>query len=210
MSEPLRDDLLDAIVNLSFIGEFRDTDAGHLPRLSAVARLLAEALGLPPAEVELIGLAAPMHDVGKAGIADEILLKPGRLTNEERADMQGHTVLGAKLLANGTSAVVRLGARIARSHHERWDGTGYPDALAGAETPIAARIVGLADGLDAMVTRRVYKPAVTLDEAFGEVRAARGKQFDPGLVDAFLRVEDRLRAIYADAGDDEDDEGWLA
>jgi putative two-component system response regulator len=170
--------------------EFRDDDTGdHTKRVGHLSGRLAEAIGLDAATVELIRLAAPLHDIGKVGISDAILLKPGTLTAEERAVMQTHTTIGSRMLENGGSELVRLSQRIARSHHERWDGSGYPDRISGQAIPLEARIVGVADFLDAVTHSRPYRSGWSLGEALETIRAATGSHFDPAVVKALLSLD---------------------
>jgi putative two-component system response regulator len=138
-----------------------------------------------------------LHDVGKIGIPDSILLKPGPLDSEEREIIKRHSLLGNRLLANGRSPVLTLGAQIALSHHERWDGSGYPDGLAKERIPIAARIAAIGDVFDALTSDRVYAPAVPFPEAVEQMREERGRHFDPQLLDLFLASTDQLQAIRA-------------
>jgi putative two-component system response regulator len=154
-----------------------------------ISGLLAEAIGLGMTAVELIKRAAPLHDIGKVGIPDSILLKPGLLTPEERTIMQTHAAIGSQMLANGRSDLVRLSQRIARHHHERWDGSGYPDRLVGKSTPLEARIVGVADFLDAVTHDRPYRAAWTLNDALATIVAARGSHFDPVVVEALMGLD---------------------
>jgi len=211
MSTAPMDQNLETIIRLSFVAEFRDSDTGnHLQRVSLLATLLAEELGLAAPDVALISQAAPMHDVGKVAIPDDILLKPGRLTYDERRVMQDHTVIGMKLMAGSEAELLKVACRIIRSHHEHWDGRGYPDGISGEDIPIEARIVALVDVYDALVTKRVYKPAATHEEAAEILRSASGSQFDPAVVDAFFRAEDRVLAILAECGEEDDDDGWVA
>jgi putative two-component system response regulator len=174
---------------LARAAEFRDDATGeHARRVSHITALLAEALGLDAAEVTLIRQAAPLHDVGKIGISDRILLKPGKLTPAEYAAMQAHTTIGAALLAGGDSALVQLAEQIALTHHERWDGAGYPRGLAGERIPHAGRLVAIADVFDALTHVRPYKDAWSVAAAVEEIRHERGRHFDPEVVDAFLRL----------------------
>lgn len=208
MTEERVDQELEAVLKLSFVAEFRDPDsAEHLSRISRVSRLLAETMGLPDDQVRCLELAASMHDIGKCSIPDEILLKPAALTPDERVTMQAHTVVGARLLADASSPVLRMAEVIARCHHERWDGTGYPNGLAGTKIPLVARIVGLADVYDALVTRRVYKAAVAPERAAEILRQDSGRHFDPDVVEAFFAVEDEISGIYEQHDEDEGD--WL-
>lgn len=186
----------EAILCLSRAAERRDSETGaHLVRMAEYVRLVAEALDLPSSEVELIYAAAPMHDVGKIGIADHILLKPGKLDADEYELMKRHTSYGHEILADGDSPLLRMAAEIALSHHERYDGTGYPRHLGGAQIPLVARIVGLADVFDALVSERPYKHAWPLEEARQHIGLGRARQFDPDCVDAFLSRWEDVRTV---------------
>lgn len=167
--------------------EIRDGYTGHhTKRVGAMAAKIAEGFGELPDVVERIRLAAPLHDIGKIGIPDALLAKPGRLTPEEMRIMQRHTIIGAELLSPGVTDVMIAAARIARSHHERWDGTGYPDGLAGEAIPLAARIVAIADVHDSLRFDRPYRKAMSAKQAMSEIERGAGSQFDPQLV-AVLR-----------------------
>ncbi|HEU4881582.1 MAG TPA: HD domain-containing phosphohydrolase, partial [Longimicrobium sp.] len=155
-------------------------------RVGELSARIAAAMGLPEEEVEMIRRTAPLHDVGKVGIPDEVLLKPGKLTPEEWEVMKQHTTIGARLLSAGRSEMVRLAESIARSHHERWDGGGYPHCLSGENIPLAARIVALADVYDALSSDRPYRPAWPHDEVVAHIALGRGTHFDPRVVDAFI------------------------
>jgi HD-GYP domain-containing protein (c-di-GMP phosphodiesterase class II) len=188
-TEELRQTQLEIVSRLGRAVESRDADTGtHVDRMSALCQRLALAVGMPPAEAELLRHAAALHDVGKVGIPDRILRKPGRFDADERAVMETHTRIGADILAGSSSPLIQLAAVIARSHHERWDGTGYPDGLRGEEIPVAARICTVCDVFDALLSVRPYKPAWRLDDALTELTAQRGRQFDPALVDAFVEL----------------------
>lgn len=165
--------------------EYRDGNTGgHVSRVATISRMIAEGLGLSPERCRIIYLAAPLHDIGKIGIADAILSKPGKLTPEEYGVMREHVTIGARILENGTSDLIRVAELIAQSHHERWDGKGYPDRLSGADIPIEARIVSVADVLDALCSERPYKEAWPTEKAFAEVVSCSGSQFDPACVAA--------------------------
>jgi putative two-component system response regulator len=180
---------LEVLERLAQAAEFRDDDTGqHTRRVAEMAARLAAELGLPAEQVEMIRQAAPLHDVGKIGISDTILLKPGKLTNEEFDVIKGHAAIGARLLANGHSDFVKLAEIIALSHHERWDGRGYPHKLKEEEIPLEGRIVAIADVFDALTNERPYKKAWPVGEACAEIERQSGKQFDPRVVEAFLRV----------------------
>jgi PAS domain S-box-containing protein len=185
---------------LALAAEFRDNDTyAHTERVGELCALIAEQLGLPADEIRLLRLAAPLHDVGKLSIRDSILLKQGKLTDPEFELMKTHTVHGATILAGSSSDVLQLAEQIALYHHERWDGTGYPNRLAGEQIPIAARIVGLADVFDALTHRRPYKPAWPIEDALAEIHRGRGTQFDPAIVDAFDALdEDMVVALTLD------------
>jgi putative nucleotidyltransferase with HDIG domain len=189
-TEQLEQARIEIIERLAHAAEYRDDDTGqHTRRVAQISGLLAERLGLPDGEVARIRRAAPLHDVGKIAIPDAILLKPGKLTSSEFNSMKTHTTIGAEILSGSQSRLLRLAEEIARSHHERWDGTGYPAALAGAEIPIAGRIVALADVFDALSHRRPYKPAWSVAESVEEIRRLAGSHFDPTLVDAFDQLD---------------------
>ena len=175
------------LARLAAAAEHRDDDTGrHTLRVGELSAAVAETLRLPREAVELIRAAAPLHDVGKIGVPDHILLKAGKLTPEEFAVMKAHTTIGAAILAGGRSALVIEAERIALNHHERWDGTGYPNGLVGTAIPLGARIVAVADVFDALTHERPYRPAWPLDRVIEEIRAQSGHHFDPDVVAAFL------------------------
>jgi putative two-component system response regulator len=179
---------IEIIERLARAAEFRDDHSGqHTERVGQMAALIAEQIGLPDTQVYLIRRAAPLHDVGKIGIPDSVLLKPGKLTVEEFAIVKTHTAIGARILSGSSFTILRLAEEIAFNHHERWDGTGYV-GIAGAAVPLAGRIVAIADVFDALTQTRPYKAAWTVTEAVSEIERQRGRQFDPTLVDAFLRI----------------------
>ncbi|MCU6791462.1 response regulator [Paenibacillus sp. WQ 127069] len=167
--------------------EYRDDMTGqHTQRVGRLSGLIADRLGLPARQVEMIRMAAPLHDIGKIGIPDELLLKPGRFEPEEFERMKLHTTIGASILEGSYFAVLKMAEIIAGSHHEKWDGTGYPQGLSGETIPIEARIVALADFYDALTHERPYKKTWTPQEAITEVENQRGKHFDPQIVDVFI------------------------
>jgi len=179
---------LEILERLARAAEFRDDTTGqHTERVGHMAALLARELGLPDAQVSLIRRAAPLHDVGKIGIPDSILLKLGPLTAAEFELVKTHTTIGARILSGSRFALLRLAEEIAFSHHERWDGTGYA-SLAGDQIPLAGRIVAVADVFDALTQKRPYKAAWPLQDAVAEIDRQRGRQFDPDVVEAFLRI----------------------
>lgn len=197
----LRETQLEILQRLSRAAEWRDADTGqHVERMGQLSQRLALALGMPAAEAEQLGNAAVAHDIGKIAIPDRILLKPGRLTVEEREEMQHHALIGASMLSGSSSPLMQLAETIARTHHERWDGTGYPAGLAGEDIPLAGRICGICDVFDALVSERPYKSGWPFSDAIAELRAQAGRHFDPALVEAFVRVAERAHAdLYAGA-----------
>jgi putative two-component system response regulator len=167
--------------------EMHDLDTGrHVKRMAATAALLGELLGLDRDRVLLLRAAAPMHDVGKVATPDSVLRKPGALTPAERQVMQRHTTVGHEILADSESELLQLAATIALTHHERWDGSGYPRGLAGEQIPIEGRITAVADVFDALLSDRCYRAALPLDDAVESIREGRGTHFDPAIVDALL------------------------
>ena len=177
----------EAIHRLSAAAEFRNQETGeHIARMSSYCRLLAQLAGLDAERAELLRIASPMHDVGKIGIPDAVLLKPGGLSDEERVLMQSHTVIGHRILAGSGAELLDLAAVLALTHHEKVDGTGYPNALEGDDIPIEGRIVAVADVFDALTSNRVYRPAFTEDAARRVLEDGRGTHFDAGLLDLFL------------------------
>ncbi|MGI9658083.1 MAG: HD domain-containing phosphohydrolase [Gaiellaceae bacterium] len=184
------------INRLSQAAEFRDYETGqHIERVSTYAEALARDLGLDAARCELIRLAAPLHDVGKIAVPDEILLKPGSLSQSERATMEEHALLGHRILDGSGAELLHLAVTIALTHHERYDGTGYPQGLRGDDIPIEGRIVAVADVFDALTSDRVYRGAMTYDEALELMAQGRGTHFDPDVLDTFVAL---LSALPAD------------
>jgi putative two-component system response regulator len=182
------------IMRLSRAAEFRDPETGaHIQRMSNYSRLIAEQLGLPQEEQELVLRAAPMHDVGKIAIPDHILLKPGRLDEDELAIMQTHAEKGFEILRGSKSALLDTAALIARTHHEKWDGSGYPQGMKGEDIPLFGRIVAIADVFDALTTERPYKQAWEIERALRFLRENSGTHFDPDCIHAFLaRLDDAV------------------
>ena len=184
---PLVDELQEIAAVCGRAIELNDSSTGdHVNRIGAVAAFLAGRLRLDPARVELLHAAVPMHDVGKIGIRDEILRKPGPLTAAERAEMQHHTLIGHELFSESKSELLRIAATIALTHHERFDGGGYPQGLAGEEIPLEGRITAVADVFDALLSDRCYRPAMSVDQTVALIREGRGSQFDPRIVDVLL------------------------
>jgi hypothetical protein len=179
----------ETVRRLSMAVEFRDEDTGaHIERIGRFSTLLAEQVGMEEEFCLRMVHAAPLHDVGKVAIPDAILLKPGKLTAEERAIVETHAEEGHRLLKGSSSAILDLAATIALSHHEKWDGSGYPRGVRGEAIPIEGRIVAIADVFDALTSDRVYRKAFPVEEAVAMMRSERGKHFDPVLLDAFLEV----------------------
>lgn len=175
------------IVRISRAAEFRDPETGaHIQRMAHYSRLIAARLGLSAADQDLVLSAAPMHDVGKVGIPDKILLKPGKLDAEEFAVMQTHAAKGGQILGGSASKLLETAASIADTHHEKFDGSGYPRGLKGGEIPLFGRIVAVADVFDALTSSRPYKKAWTTEDAMAFLRENSGSHFDPACVDAFL------------------------
>jgi len=187
---------LEVLERLAVAVEFRDDDTGnHTKRVGEVSAMLAQTIKLETATTELIRRAAPLHDIGKVGIPDSILLKAGPLTGEEFELMKMHTVIGSRMLSKGRSELVRFSQRIARSHHEWWDGSGYPDRVSGQSIPLEARIVAVADFLDALTHERPYRPAWGIDETLAEIRRRAGTHFDPAIVKALNEIDWRTNSV---------------
>jgi HD-GYP domain-containing protein (c-di-GMP phosphodiesterase class II) len=197
LQEQLREAQLDTIIRLSMAAEYRDdSTVKHIRRVSRVSTLIARAMGLETGQVELLQCASPMHDVGKIGIPDSILNKPGRLMPDERELVERHTLIGAEILGEPTNELIGMARDIALSHHERWDGGGYPRRLAGDAIPLCARIVGVADVFDALVTRRCYKEPYPLDVSLDILRKEDGRHFDPKVSRAFFAALDDVVQFY--------------
>ncbi|TNC15715.1 response regulator [Methylobacterium terricola] len=196
----LRERESEIIFRLSLAVEYRDNDTGdHTWRVARYSQIMAEALGLDADLCRRVYLAAPLHDVGKVAIPDGVLLKPGRLDEEEFALIRTHAAIGKRILGGSTCALIGLAAEIAEAHHERWDGSGYPHRLSGTAIPLAARIVAVADVFDALTTQRPYKAAMPFDEARACIEAESGRHFDPACVAAFLSRWNDIVAVGASA-----------
>ena len=195
----------ETLLRLAKAGEYRDEDTGnHVIRMAKYARVIAEQLGLSKDECNAIELAAPMHDIGKIGIPDEILRKPARLTHCEFEIMKTHTQIGYEILKDSPSKYLQMGAIIALSHHEKFNGTGYPNQLGGQEIPLAARIVSVADAYDALTSERPYKPRWEMQKAIDYINQQRGRFFDPACLDAFMAQLDRISQIQFTLSDQEE------
>ncbi len=202
----VEDSLKDTIFRLARAGEFRDLETGnHIYRIARYSRLIAEKLGLNRQQCELIEVASPMHDLGKIGTPDHVLLKPGKLTDSEWQVMQQHTVIGHEILSGSDSKYMRTGAIIALHHHEKYDGSGYPDGLAGEDIPIEARIVAVADVFDALTTVRPYKTAWQFDDAIDYLGKNSGLHFDPECVRIFRSELGNVHKIKKELHDDPDE-----
>ena len=198
LTEELKKAYFETILRLAVAVEFRDDDtADHIRRMARYSVVIAEELGYEAERIELLRYAAPMHDVGKVGISDAILLNPRRLSPAEYEDMQRHTLIGAEILGGSDSPVLATSAEIALTHHEKYDGTGYPRGLAGDDIPGDGRVVALADVFDALSSKRCYKPAYPMERCLEIIREERGGHFDPDVVDAFLRRIDDIPRIQA-------------
>ncbi len=192
----LKEASLDTIYRLCRAAEYRDENTGgHIKRMSEYAAAVGRRMGLNERTVEGILYAAPMHDVGKIGIPDRILLKPGKLIEEEWEIMKQHTLIGARILEGSSGGFISLAAIIALTHHERWDGKGYPNGLHSRQIPLVGRITAIADVFDAMTSMRPYKQPFSLKKAFAIIEDSRGTHFDPAVVDAFLSIKEEILAI---------------
>jgi putative two-component system response regulator len=199
-TQELEETRLEVLYRLARAAEFRDDESGkHTLRVGRLAGRLAQVLNLPAETQELISRAAPLHDIGKIGIPDSVLLKEGRLKPAERTLIETHTTIGAEILSGSRFPLLQLAEEIALSHHERWDGTGYPRRLAGADIPLAGRIVAVADVFDALTHDRPYKRAWTVRETLTEIESCSGTQFDPSIVEALMRVAPEIRLLEADS-----------
>lgn len=186
--------------------QHRDGETGsHIKRIGLYSMILAKALGSSDYDAQQIRLAAPMHDIGKIGVPDAVLLKPGKLTAEEFAAISQHTTIGASILADATSSLLKLARSIALSHHEKWNGTGYPFGLKKEAIPLSAQIVAVVDVYDALTHNRVYRPAFAENKALEIMREGRGKHFSPELFDVFYQSLPKFRNISADMLNEDDE-----
>ena len=190
INSDLHEAQIEALEKLAQAAEFRDDDTGeHIRRVGNCSEMLALQLGLTPYEAGLIGRAAPLHDIGKIAISDAILLKPGKLTKEEFDTMKLHALMGASLLSHSRSPLMQCAEAIARTHHERFDGNGYPEGLCGEAIPIEGRIAAVIDVFDALTHERPYKPAWPIEQALAELKKCAGSHFDPRVVEAFCELD---------------------
>jgi putative two-component system response regulator len=192
----------ETIHRLVAASSYRDEETGaHICRTGLLSEALARAVGWSQFDCDLLRMAAPMHDVGKIGIPDRILRKPGRLTPEEFEVMKRHTVIGAEMLQGSSSPILQLACRIALNHHERWDGTGYPNGIAGESIPLAARILTIVDVYDALSHDRIYRPAFPEAQVCDMLRQGAATHFDPTLTDCFFSILDEIKHLTADHPD---------
>ena len=211
------------IYAMASVAETRDSETGgHIRRTQTYVKILAERLRkdpqfrdqLDPATINIIYKSAPLHDVGKVGVPDSILLKPGKLTTDEFEIMKKHTLYGRDALASaeamlGSNSFLHYAKEIAYSHHEKWDGSGYPEGLKGAEIPLCGRLMAAADVYDALISKRIYKPPFTHAKAVEIMSEGRGSHFDPDVIDAFLELEDEVRRIALEYSDSEEERNAL-
>lgn len=198
----LKQAYLDSIHRLVMASEFKDEDTGnHIIRIGKYASLISQELDVSEQFIETIGYAAPMHDVGKIGIADSILLKPGKLTPEEFEAMKGHTLIGGRLLSQSKSRILQMAQEIALTHHEKFNGTGYPNGLSGEKIPISGRIVAIADTFDALISKRPYKDPYPPEMVYDIIKKEKEAHFDPDIADIFLRNFDAHLQIRQELGD---------
>lgn len=194
--EKIKSASLDTIFRLSRAAEYRDEETGtHIQRISYYAATIARKMGMDEDMVMNILYASPMHDVGKIGIPDHILLKPAKLDPDEWAIMKQHTLIGAKILENSEAEFMKLAETIALTHHEKWDGTGYPKGLKGKDIPIGGRITAIADVFDALTSKRPYKEAFPVDKSLQIIKESGGSHFDPEVTDAFFAVQEEIIKI---------------
>ena len=187
---------LDTICRLTIAAEYRDhATASHIERVGLCSEIVAAKIGLSPGEVETIRHAAQLHDVGKIGIPDHLLLKPGPLDDDEWVIIRSHAAMGAQILTQSTSPVMQMGEKIALAHHEKWDGSGYPNGIAGDLIPLEARICAVVDVYDAITMDRPYRPAFSKDHALEMMRKIDGSHFDPEVLNAFLESLDDIREV---------------
>lgn len=191
------------IRRLGLAAEYKDNETGlHVQRMAEYARLVALEMGFSPSNADTLAAAAPMHDIGKLGIPDSILCKPGKLTDEEFEIIKSHPVIGAQILDNPDSELLAMAREVALYHHEKWDGSGYPEGLSGEDIPITARIASIADVYDALVSTRPYKRPWTTEQALALFEEQKGRHFDPNVVDAFKRVLPQIMDVQKRLADE--------
>lgn len=196
-TKELNNSRIDLVKTLGVASDYRDNETGlHILKMSKYSRLIANEMNMPENEAELIELASPMHDLGKIGTPDSILLKKGKLDPDEWTIMKIHTEIGSKILVRYDDDLLKMASTIARQHHERWDGNGYPDGLSGEDIDITARIVSVSDVFDALTSKRPYKDPWTPEEAYNEIVSQAGKQFDPEVIKAFSLCFDKILEVF--------------
>jgi len=201
--EKVKDASLETILRLSMASEYKDEDTGaHIKRMSRYSAAIARHLGMDNKTVEILLYAAPMHDLGKIGIPDKILTKPDKLDPIEWKIMKLHTVIGASILKNSDAEFIKLGALIAQCHHEKWDGSGYPDGLSGTTIPLVGRVTAIADVFDALTSKRPYKNPFSVEKSKSIILEGKGSHFDPAVVDAFIETMDEILAIKENFDED--------
>ena len=202
-TKELYDTRLDVIQRLARAAEFRDKETGaHIVRMSKYCAALAKEIGMGEMQRELLLAASPLHDIGKIAIPDSILLKPAKLDPQEWEIMKTHTTIGYELLSGSGSAFMKMASNIALTHHEKWDGTGYPNRLKENQIPLVGRICGLCDVFDALTSSRPYKKAWSFEETIEEIKQQQGKYFDPALVEHFLKILSEIKRIKTQHDDD--------
>jgi len=194
----LKESYMEAILCFALAAEYKDADTGqHIIRISDYSVVIAQGLGLKKNDIELLKYASTMHDIGKIGIADSILRKRASLTEEEKEVMHNHVAFGARIFKHSSSPILKMASEIALTHHERYDGKGYPRGLKGDQIPLFGRIVCLADSFDAMVSKRCYKKEMKFEDAIRKIKEQAGKQFDPKIVHVFLKYQDKIKQILS-------------
>jgi len=205
LTHELEETRQEAVLRLGRAAEYRDNETGmHVMRMSHYSKELALAYGLTDKQAEILLHAAPMHDIGKIGIADSIMLKPGKLTDEEFATMKHHPEIGAEIIGDcGDSLLLKVAKSVSLTHHEKWDGTGYPKGLAGEDIPIEGRICAIADVFDALTSKRPYKDAWSIEKTVDFLQSQKGKHFEPKLVDLMLEIMPKILDIKATFKDED-------
>jgi len=194
---------LETIYRLSMAAEYKDEDTGgHINRMSRYAAAVARRMDLDENTIETILYASPMHDLGKIGIPDLILMKPAKLDPAEWEIMKQHTVIGAKILSSSDAEFIKLGETLALSHHEKWDGSGYPNGLKGTEIPLSGRITAIADVFDALTSKRPYKEPFSVERSLSIIKEGKGSHFDPEVVDAFFAIQEEILIIKQQYSDE--------
>jgi putative two-component system response regulator len=202
-AESLRKTHIELIQRLGRAAEYKDNETGmHVLRMSHYSKVIAKAAGYSDEEADDLLQAAPMHDIGKIGIPDHILLKPGKLTDDEFEQMKQHTLIGAEILGDSTAPLIKLAYEVAMTHHERWDGSGYPKGLKGEDIPLSGRIIAVADVFDALTSKRPYKEAWSVEKTIEVMKADSGSHFDPHLIDLLVQELPALLEIKARLSDE--------